>query len=156
MVGFLMALSSTALRGVKSVMQELIMSRDPNKLDAVNLLRYSSMMVFAMLAPLAVIYEGSGLWDAIANSTDGTFLVVLMANFTLAALTNFTQFLMTKMTSAITSQVVGNAKSAVLAFVSVLLFRRVKPVHRRRLSSSRVHMPTSTTAPAGTPSPPRA
>ena len=39
LAGFIMAVGSTALRGVKSVMQELIMSRDANKLDAVNLLR---------------------------------------------------------------------------------------------------------------------
>lgn len=39
MLGFMMAVGSTVLRGAKSVYQEMIMSHDPNKLDAMNLLR---------------------------------------------------------------------------------------------------------------------
>lgn len=39
LLGFTMSVGSTALRGAKSVYQEMIMSHDPNKLDAVNLLK---------------------------------------------------------------------------------------------------------------------
>ncbi|GFS33293.1 nucleotide-sugar transporter family protein [Actinidia rufa] len=52
------------------------------------------------------------------------FIVFLLAgNATVAYLVNLTNFLVTKHTSALTLQVLGNAKAAVAAVVSVMIFR---------------------------------
>lgn len=126
MFGFLLAVGSTVLRGAKSVFQEIIMSHDPNKLDAMNLLRFSSTMLFFTMTPIAMIVEGAGMVNIISSAMaagDTFFLTMLLTNCLLAATTNFTQFLMTKMTSAVTSQVVGNVKSACVALISILVFK---------------------------------
>ena len=51
------------------------------------------------------------------------FLVLLVLNALIAFLVNLSNFLVTKSTSALTLQVLGNAKGAVAVIISVLLFR---------------------------------
>lgn len=78
------------------------------------------------MAPLAFLTEGTQMHGVITNALnegDSVFIFVLVANCFLAALTNFSQFLLTKMTSAVTSQVAGNAKSAIVAMLSILIFK---------------------------------
>ncbi|KAM0026523.1 putative UAA transporter [Helianthus debilis subsp. tardiflorus] len=47
----------------------------------------------------------------------------LLVNSTMAYAANLTNFLVTKNTSALTLQVLGNAKGAVAVVISILLFR---------------------------------
>ncbi|KAF7828345.1 putative sugar phosphate/phosphate translocator [Senna tora] len=54
---------------------------------------------------------------------DPFIVFLLVGNATVAYLVNLTNFLVTKHTSALTLQVLGNAKAAVAAVVSVLIFR---------------------------------
>ena len=54
---------------------------------------------------------------------DRFIVFLLIGNATVAYLVNLTNFLVTKHTSALTLQVLGNAKAAVAAVVSVLIFK---------------------------------
>ncbi|KAE8657340.1 hypothetical protein F3Y22_tig00116996pilonHSYRG00504 [Hibiscus syriacus] len=53
----------------------------------------------------------------------GHFVKSKKRNATVAYVVNLTNFLVTKHTSALTLQVLGNAKAALAAFVSVMIFR---------------------------------
>jgi multidrug transporter EmrE-like cation transporter len=54
---------------------------------------------------------------------DVLMLLLLFANSTMVYFVNLTNFLVTKHTSALTLQVLGNAKGAMAVVVSILLFR---------------------------------
>ncbi|KAJ6308228.1 hypothetical protein OIU76_017913 [Salix suchowensis] len=54
---------------------------------------------------------------------DPYIVFLLIGNATVAYLVNLTNFLVTKHTSALTLQVLGNAKAAVAAAVSIMIFR---------------------------------
>lgn len=81
-------------------------------------------MAAMILLPFTLYIEGNVLAKTVEKgSGDGFMVFLLIANATVAYLVNLTNFLVTKHTSALTLQVLGNAKAAVAAVVSVLIFR---------------------------------
>ncbi|XP_038971608.1 probable sugar phosphate/phosphate translocator At1g12500, partial [Phoenix dactylifera] len=122
--GFLVCVGSTAGRALKSVVQGLLLTSDAERLNSMNLLMYMAPMAAAMLLPLSLWSEGDVAAATAAKAADDPrLLLFLFANATVAYLVNLTNFLVTKHTSALTLQVLGNAKAAVAAIVSVLIFR---------------------------------
>ncbi|KAG0473129.1 hypothetical protein HPP92_014986 [Vanilla planifolia] len=122
--GFLVCVGSTAGRALKSVVQGVLLTSEAEKLNSMNLLMYMSPMAAAILFPLSLWTEGNVVTVmAVKAMEDPRLLLYLLANGTVAYLVNLTNFLVTKHTSALTLQVLGNAKAAVAAVVSVLIFR---------------------------------
>ncbi|XP_052210790.1 probable sugar phosphate/phosphate translocator At1g12500 [Diospyros lotus] len=122
--GFLVCVGSTAGRALKSVVQGLLLTSDAEKLHSMNLLLYMAPMAALILLPFTLYIEGNVLSITIEKARSDSFILfLLIANGTVAYLVNLTNFLVTKHTSALTLQVLGNAKAAVAAVVSVLIFR---------------------------------
>ncbi|GMH22731.1 hypothetical protein Nepgr_024574 [Nepenthes gracilis] len=124
MFGFLVCLGSTAGRALKSVVQGILLTSDSEKLHSMNLLLFMAPMAAVILLPFSIYVEGNVAALTVEKARRDWFIVFLLAgNATVAYLVNLTNFLVTKHTSALTLQVLGNAKSAVAAVVSVLIFR---------------------------------
>ncbi|KAI7989216.1 putative sugar phosphate/phosphate translocator [Camellia lanceoleosa] len=122
--GFLVCIGSTAGRALKSVVQGLLLTSDAEKLHSMNLLLYMAPMAALILLPFTLYVEGNVLAITVEKARNDSFIVfLLIGNATVAYLVNLTNFLVTKHTSALTLQVLGNAKAAVAAVVSVLIFR---------------------------------
>uniref|UniRef100_A0A803LQX3 Sugar phosphate transporter domain-containing protein n=2 Tax=Chenopodium quinoa TaxID=63459 RepID=A0A803LQX3_CHEQI len=122
--GFILCVGSTAGRALKSVVQGLLLTSDSEKLNSMNLLMYMAPMAAAVLLPFSLYIEGNVAGITIRKAKEDWFIVfLLVGNATVAYLVNLTNFLVTKHTSALTLQVLGNAKAAVAAVVSVLIFR---------------------------------
>ncbi|XP_057419775.1 probable sugar phosphate/phosphate translocator At1g12500 [Lotus japonicus] len=122
--GFLVCLGSTAGRALKSVVQGILLTSESEKLHSMNLLLYMAPMAALILLPFTLYIEGNVLSHTIEKAKGDPFIVfLLVGNATVAYLVNLTNFLVTKHTSALTLQVLGNAKAAVAAVVSVLIFR---------------------------------
>ncbi|KAJ6424875.1 hypothetical protein OIU84_025614 [Salix udensis] len=92
--GFLMCIGATAARALKSVVQGILLSSEGERLHSMNLLM-----------------------------DDAKFIFYLLFNSSLAYFVNLTNFLVTKHTSALTLQVLGNAKGAVAVVISILIFQ---------------------------------
>ncbi|KAI3822172.1 hypothetical protein L1987_09756 [Smallanthus sonchifolius] len=122
--GFLMCVGSTAGRALKSVVQGLLLTSDSEKLHSMNLLLYMAPMAAMILLPFSLYVEGNVLSKTVEKARSDSFMALLLiGNATVAYLVNLTNFLVTKHTSALTLQVLGNAKAAVAAVVSVLIFK---------------------------------
>lgn len=122
--GFLICVGSTAGRALKSVVQGILLTSESEKLHSMNLLLYMAPMAAMILLPFSLYIEGNVLAVTMEKSRGDWFIVLLLiGNATVAYLVNLTNFLVTKHTSALTLQVLGNAKAAVAAVVSVLIFR---------------------------------
>ncbi|KAH6768958.1 Nucleotide-sugar transporter family protein [Perilla frutescens var. frutescens] len=122
--GFLMCIGSTAGRALKSVVQGILLTSEAEKLHSMNLLLYMAPMAAVILLPFTLYIEGNVFAITVEKGKGDSFMVfLLIANATVAYLVNLTNFLVTKHTSALTLQVLGNAKAAVAAVVSVLIFR---------------------------------
>ncbi|CAN6466495.1 unnamed protein product [Victoria cruziana] len=122
--GFIVCLGSTAGRALKSVVQGILLTSEAERLNSMNLLMYMAPMAAVLLLPMSLAFEGNVAAVTIEKVTGEPFLLLLLlGNMTVAYLVNLTNFLVTKHTSALTLQVLGNAKAAVAAVVSVLIFR---------------------------------
>ncbi|KAJ6962565.1 hypothetical protein NC652_001277 [Populus alba x Populus x berolinensis] len=89
-----------------------------------NLLLYMAPMAALILLPFTLYIEGNVASITIEKARGDPYIVfLLIGNSTVAYLVNLTNFLVTKHTSALTLQVLGNAKAAVAAAVSILIFR---------------------------------
>ncbi|XP_077235586.1 nucleotide-sugar transporter family protein [Tasmannia lanceolata] len=122
--GFLVCLGSTAGRALKSVVQGILLTSEAERLHSMNLLMYMAPMAALILLPFTLYIEGNVAWITMEKARVDSFMVfLLVGNATVAYLVNLTNFLVTKHTSALTLQVLGNAKAAVAAVVSVLIFR---------------------------------
>ncbi|XP_022155946.1 UDP-URONIC ACID TRANSPORTER 1 [Momordica charantia] len=122
--GFIMCISATAARAFKSVLQGILLSSEGEKLNSMNLLLYMSPIAVLALLPVALIMEPN-VWDAtLSLGRDHKFMwLLLLINSVMAYSANLLNFLVTKHTSALTLQVLGNAKGAVAVVISILLFR---------------------------------
>ncbi|KAL9238726.1 hypothetical protein vseg_013110 [Gypsophila vaccaria] len=122
--GFIMCISATAARALKTVLQGILLSSEGEKLNSMNLLMYMAPIAVVCLIPAALIMENNviGITIALARE-DSKILWYLLFNSSLAYFVNLTNFLVTKHTSALTLQVLGNAKGAVAVVVSILIFR---------------------------------
>ncbi|XP_014489697.1 UDP-URONIC ACID TRANSPORTER 1 [Vigna radiata var. radiata] len=122
--GFVMCLSATAARAFKSVLQGLLLSSEGEKLNSMNLLLYMSPIAILVLLPAALIMEPNVVDVTLTLTKDHKSMwLLLFLNSTTAYAANLTNFLVTKHTSALTLQVLGNAKGAVAVVISILLFR---------------------------------
>ncbi|KAI3782648.1 hypothetical protein L2E82_12701 [Cichorium intybus] len=122
--GFIMCISATAARAFKSVLQGILLSSEGEKLNSMNLLLYMSPIAIAVLLPAALIMEPDVIEATISLALKHRFMwLLLLINSTMAYAANLTNFLVTKNTSALTLQVLGNAKGAVAVVISILLFR---------------------------------
>ncbi|KAJ8437903.1 hypothetical protein Cgig2_031419 [Carnegiea gigantea] len=122
--GFIMCVGATAARALKTVLQGILLSSEVEKLNSMNLLMYMAPIAVVCLIPAALIMEKDVVGITIALSKDDINIVwYLLFNSALAYFVNLTNFLVTKHTSALTLQVLGNAKGAVAVVVSILIFR---------------------------------
>ncbi|XP_031478455.1 probable sugar phosphate/phosphate translocator At3g11320 [Nymphaea colorata] len=122
--GFIMCIGATAARALKSVLQGILLSSEGEKLNSMNLLLYMAPIAVVLLLPATLYMEPNVLGFTIALARRDIRVVwYLSFNSSLAYFVNLTNFLVTKHTSALTLQVLGNAKGAVAVVVSILLFR---------------------------------
>ena len=124
-LGFLLGMAATVTRGLKSVLQHVLLSSE-EKLDSMNLLRFMSMFAVAVLIPAAVAVDGPLLFinTVTASIEEGNveFLAWLSLNICSAFLVNLFSFLVTKVVGPTSLQVLGNFKGVLCAFLSVMIF----------------------------------
>lgn len=122
--GFIMCISATAARAFKSVLQGVLLSSEGEKLNSMNLLLYMSPIAVVALLPAAIIMEPNVIGVTATLATEHRYLgLLILVNSAMAYGANLLNFLVTKHTSALTLQVLGNAKGAVAVVISILLFR---------------------------------
>ncbi|KAF2289369.1 hypothetical protein GH714_035435 [Hevea brasiliensis] len=122
--GFIMCISATAARAFKSVLQGILLSSEGEKLNSMNLLLYMSPIAVLVLLPAALIMEPNVLEVTLSLGRQHKYMwLLLILNSTMAYSTNLSNFLVTKHTSALTLQVLGNAKGAVAVVSSIFIFR---------------------------------
>ncbi|PPR80433.1 hypothetical protein GOBAR_AA40283 [Gossypium barbadense] len=122
--GFIMCISATAARALKSVLQGILLSSEGEKLNSMNLLLYMAPIAVVFLLPATLFMEENVVGITLALARDDVKIIwYLLFNSALAYFVNLTNFLVTKHTSALTLQVLGNAKGAVAVVVSILIFR---------------------------------
>ncbi|KAL6145197.1 hypothetical protein ACLB2K_055885 [Fragaria x ananassa] len=122
--GFVMCISATAARAFKSVLQGILLSSDGEKLNSMNLLLYMSPIAILVLLPAALIMEPNVVDATLSLGREHKFMwLLLLVNSVMAYSANLSNFLVTKHTSALTLQVLGNAKGAVAVVISILLFK---------------------------------
>ncbi|XAR68482.1 hypothetical protein NMG60_11003613 [Bertholletia excelsa] len=122
--GFIMCLSATAARAFKSVLQGILLSSEGEKLNSMNLLLYMSPIAVLVLLPATLVMEPGVLDFTLALGAKHRLMWLLLFIDSVAAyLANLSNFLVTKNTSALTLQVLGNAKGAVAVVISILLFQ---------------------------------
>ncbi|XP_072976120.1 probable sugar phosphate/phosphate translocator At5g05820 [Typha angustifolia] len=122
--GFIMCIGATAARALKTVLQGILLSSEGEKLNSMNLLLYMAPIAVVLLLPATIIMEDNvvGITLSLARE-DFRIIWYLLFNSCLAYFVNLTNFLVTNHTSALTLQVLGNAKGAVAVVVSILIFR---------------------------------
>lgn len=124
MYGFVMCVTATAARALKSVLQGILLSSEGEKLNSMNLLLYMAPIAVVVLLPATLLLEQNVLGITISLARmDISIIFLLIINSAMAYFVNLTNFLVTKHTSALTLQVLGNAKGAVAVVVSVIIFR---------------------------------
>lgn len=122
--GFIVCVAATAARALKSVLQGILLSSEGEKLNSMNLLLYMAPIAVVFLLPATLLMEKNVLGITIALAREDIKIVwYLLFNSSLAYFVNLTNFLVTKHTSALTLQVLGNAKGAVAVVISILIFR---------------------------------
>ncbi|KAE8098746.1 hypothetical protein FH972_016787 [Carpinus fangiana] len=122
--GFIVCVSATAARAFKTVLQGILLSSEGEKLNSMNLLLYMSPIAVLVLLPATLIMEPNVLEVTLPLGKEHKFMwLLLLVNSVLAYAANLSNFLVTKHTSALTLQVLGNAKGAVAVVISILLFR---------------------------------
>ncbi|KAK9734788.1 hypothetical protein RND81_04G163100 [Saponaria officinalis] len=98
--GFIMCISATAARALKTVLQGILLSSEGEKLNSMNLLMYMAPIAVVCLIPAALIMEKNVVGITVALAREDA-----------------------KILCALTLQVLGNAKGAVAVVVSILIFR---------------------------------
>ncbi|XP_027928964.1 probable sugar phosphate/phosphate translocator At3g11320 [Vigna unguiculata] len=122
--GFIICVAATGARALKSVLQGILLSSEGEKLNSMNLLLYMAPTAVVFLLPATLIMEENVVGITLALARDDSKIIwYLLFNSALAYFVNLTNFLVTKHTSALTLQVLGNAKGAVAVVVSILIFR---------------------------------
>jgi len=127
--GFIICVVATASRALKSVLQGILLSSEREKLNSMNLLLYMAPMATIFLLPATLIMEENVVRITLELARDDAKIIwYLLFNSTLAYFVNLTNFLVTKNTSALTLQVLGNAKGAVAVVISILIFKNAVSV----------------------------
>lgn len=119
-----MCISATAARAFKSVLQGVLLSSEGEKLNSMNLMLYMAPIAVVFLLPAALVMEPNVLDMVVSLGTEHKFMwLLLFINSSMAYGANLCNFLVTKHTSALTLQVLGNAKGAVAVVISILIFQ---------------------------------
>ncbi|CAH9068747.1 unnamed protein product [Cuscuta epithymum] len=119
-----MCISATAARAFKSVLQGVLLSSEGEKLNSMNLLLYMSPIAVLVLLPATLVLEPNVIDVTLSLATKHRYMwLLLLVNSSMAYGANLLNFLVTKHTSALTLQVLGNAKGAVAVVISILIFR---------------------------------
>mmetsp|Transcript_9398 Transcript_9398/g.24133 ORF Transcript_9398/g.24133 Transcript_9398/m.24133 type:complete len:372 (+) Transcript_9398:96-1211(+) len=126
-IGLILAILSTAIRGLKSVWQGHLLTGE-EKLDSPNLLKFMSMYGAVLLLVSAILFEGGDFLRWLSEepsdfSSRLAFGALLVINPIGAYVANMAQFMITKTTSALTLQVIGNSKGAFTVLVSIIVFQ---------------------------------
>ncbi|KAL0428531.1 UNVERIFIED_CONTAM: putative sugar phosphate/phosphate translocator [Sesamum latifolium] len=94
------------------------------RLNSMNLMLYMSPIAVVVLLPIVLVMEPNVLNVVVSLGMQHKFMwLLLLINSVMAYGANLCNFLVTKHTSALTLQVLGNAKGAVAVVISILLFR---------------------------------
>jgi drug/metabolite transporter (DMT)-like permease len=124
MTGFTAAVIATAMRALKSVLQGILLMDASEKMDSLNLLRWMAPIASLCLIPAVLVLEPTVVREAVDMSiTQPNFFWLLAFNAFLAYFTNLTNFLVTRYTSALTLQVLGNAKGVFTTALSIFVFQ---------------------------------
>ncbi|XP_004506656.1 probable sugar phosphate/phosphate translocator At5g05820 [Cicer arietinum] len=122
--GFIICVLSTAARAFKSVLQAILLSSEGEKLNSKNLLLYMAPIAMLVLLPATLLMEGNVIRITVELAREDIRIIwYLILSSSLAYFVNLTNFLVTKYTSALTLQVLGNAKGAVAVVISILIFQ---------------------------------
>mmetsp|Transcript_8431 Transcript_8431/g.24711 ORF Transcript_8431/g.24711 Transcript_8431/m.24711 type:complete len:233 (-) Transcript_8431:62-760(-) len=123
-VGLALLISSSVLRGVKSIMQgALLTSSDPaEKLDALSLLKHMSKYSIGILAAYAIVNGEIRQFLANEEVQQPHVLLMVLLSGVIAFALNLCNFLVTKYTSAVTLQVLGNIKVVLSIALSLVVF----------------------------------
>ncbi|KAK4431744.1 putative sugar phosphate/phosphate translocator [Sesamum alatum] len=122
--GFIMCVGATAARALKTVVQGILLSSEGEKLNSMNLLLYMAPIAVVLLLPVTLCMEENVVGATLALARDDlTIIWLLLFNSGLAYFVNLTNFLVTNHTSALTLQVLGNAKGAAAVVISILIFK---------------------------------
>lgn len=100
-----------------------LLSDPAEQMDSMSLLSHMATASVAFLIPLTLITEPHSLAQARELGQHWEFWLLLLLNSIVAYFANLTNFLVTKHTSALTLQVLGQAKGAVAVFISLLYFK---------------------------------
>eukprot|EP01025_Chloroclados_australasicus_P053995 TRINITY_DN6398_c0_g1_i3.p2 TRINITY_DN6398_c0_g1~~TRINITY_DN6398_c0_g1_i3.p2 ORF type:complete len:269 (-),score=17.68 TRINITY_DN6398_c0_g1_i3:1726-2472(-) len=123
-LGLTLCLLSTLLRGLKSVVQAILMSSPEEKLNSQSLLMYMSPIAVIWLLPFVIIAEPEAAGTLYTMlTTKSEFIILFLLNLGSAYFVNLFNFLVTKHLGALTLQVLGNLKGVVAAIISVGIFQ---------------------------------
>jgi len=122
--GFFMCISATAARAFKSVLQDILLSNEGQKLNPMNLLLYMAPITVLLLLPVTLYMEPNVVRITYDLAVEDKKIVwYLVFNSALSYFVNLTNFLVTKHMGALTMQVLGNVKGVVAVVVSILIFQ---------------------------------
>ncbi|CAI5965447.1 unnamed protein product [Closterium sp. NIES-64] len=111
--GFIICVSATAARALKSVLQGLLLQSDGHQLNSMNLLFYMAPIAVLLLLPATLIIEPTVLAVAASKAgEDWRIVPLLLVNSSTAFFVNLTNFLVTRYTSALTLQVLSLSPGA--------------------------------------------
>ena len=125
-LGFFLSLIATATRALRTVLGELLMSDESEKLSSMNLLRYMSASVVVLLLPIVLLVEGPHqLFNVVSTQLvegNTAFVMWFAFNITAAFSVNWCQLLVTKFLGSVALQVFGIFKGVACAVLSILIF----------------------------------
>ena len=119
-LGFVLLLTATLTRALKSILQGLLLSAPEERLDPLELLYHMAPRAGAALLVWSALMERHVLADASVRQP--MLWLCVGASSVVAFLLNLSQFVVTKRTSAVTLQVLGNVKVVLSIGVSLLIF----------------------------------
>eukprot|EP01023_Acetabularia_acetabulum_P028367 TRINITY_DN26819_c0_g1_i4.p2 TRINITY_DN26819_c0_g1~~TRINITY_DN26819_c0_g1_i4.p2 ORF type:complete len:269 (+),score=46.35 TRINITY_DN26819_c0_g1_i4:122-928(+) len=126
--GLFLCIFATFLRGLKSVLQAILMTDlpDEEKLTSQNLLMIMSPFAIAWLTPFVLCFEPYAFnktVELLFFEQKGYFIVLFTLNVASAYVVNLSNFLVTKQLGALSLQVLGNLKGVVAAGLSIAIFK---------------------------------
>jgi solute carrier family 35 protein E4 len=121
MVGFTCCTIGVIFRAVKSVIQQLILTDEKEKLNSIELLYYMSQPCILINGVWALAAESQDvIIDPVTYQTETAILYIITC--CLAVSMNITTFLVTFLTSAVTLQILGQIKVVATILLSLVLF----------------------------------
>jgi drug/metabolite transporter (DMT)-like permease len=123
-LGFILTLLSTLLRGLKTVWQGHLLQGE-ERLNSPNLLRYMALDAGIILFVLFLVFESRDFASWLQSEGSDTyklwhFALLLTLNPAAAYLANWSQFMLIQKSSALTFQVIGNTKGVINAVTGII------------------------------------